>query len=59
MVRVKIFFDFVLHFLGRTTINRQNLNCDLNSNSLKLEKRKETEDIINSVSKLKRVLINI
>lgn len=50
MVRVKIFYDFVLHFLGRATKNRQNLNCDLNSDSLTSEKRNEIEDIINSVS---------
>lgn len=49
-VRVKMFLNFILHFLGRASKNRQYLNCGLNSDTLAIEKQKETEDIINSVS---------
>lgn len=50
MMRAKTFFNFILYFFGRTSQNLKNLNCDLNSDVLTLEKQKEIEDIINSVS---------
>lgn len=49
MTRARTLFNFIFYFLGRISRDRLKLNCDMNSDILVLGKRKETEDILNSV----------
>lgn len=49
MTRARTLFNFIFYFLGRVSRDRLKLNCDMNSDILVLGKRKETEEILNSV----------
>lgn len=49
IVRVKIFVDFIMNFLGRMSKYRPKFNCHLSSDGLTLQNRKEIEDVIRSV----------
>ncbi|KAL5234431.1 hypothetical protein ACI65C_001841 [Semiaphis heraclei] len=46
--RARTLFNFIFYFLDRVSRNRQKLSCDLISDVLVTEKRKEIEDILNS-----------
>jgi len=49
MTRARTLFNFIFYFLDRVSRDRPKLSCDLISDVLVLEKRKEIEDILNSV----------
>jgi len=49
MTRVRTVFNFIFYFLDHVSRDRPKLSCDLISDVLVLEKRKEIEDILNSV----------
>ncbi|VVC37864.1 Ionotropic glutamate receptor, L-glutamate and glycine-binding domain,Ionotropic glutamate [Cinara cedri] len=47
-VRAKIFLNFILNFLKHESKYRHDFNCNLSSDELALQKRREIDDIINS-----------
>lgn len=49
MTRAKALFNLIFYFLDRVSRGRPKLSCDLISDVLVLEKRKEIENILNSV----------
>lgn len=49
MMRATIFLDFILFYLNNVPQNHSNFNCNLNSDELGFEKRKEIDNIIKSV----------
>lgn len=49
LTRARTLFNFIFYFLGHVSRDRLKLNCDMNADILVLGKRKETEDILNSV----------
>jgi hypothetical protein len=49
ITRARTLFNFIFYFLDRVSRDRLKLNCNMSSDILMLEKRKEIEDILNSV----------
>jgi len=49
MTRAKTLFNFIFYFFGRVSRDRPKLSCDLISDVLVLDKRKEIENLLNSV----------
>jgi len=49
MTRARTLFNFIFYFLDRVSRDRSKLSCDLISDVLLLEKRKEIENLLNSV----------
>jgi len=49
MTRAKTLFNFIFYLLDRVSRDRPKLSCDLISDVLVLEKRKEIENLLNSV----------
>ncbi|XP_026814788.1 ionotropic receptor 25a [Rhopalosiphum maidis] len=48
ITRARTLFNFIFYFLDRVSRDRLKLNCNMSSDILMLEKRKEIEDILNS-----------